>query len=264
MAITFNSQINSLYTANVATEAAYQAPGTYGITAADVNSAITSVTVTLAGTGFTVLPTVAFAGTGGATATAKAKVVSATVAAAGTGGTPGTQTVTGTTGTGTKFTASVTVSGGGAITAVLSILTGGSYTVIPTAIANEPVIGAGLTGAQLSVALGVESVTVTAGGAYQTAPAVTFGGAGGSGATATAVISAAEEARMLTMIEVIRSYFASCSTSAEAYAMRDIIRLMMGRIPGGNGTAAFNASTLATRIQIAGILRFATQPRVDY
>jgi hypothetical protein len=95
-------------------------------------------------------------------------VVSATIAAAGSGGTNGTQTVTGTTGTGTKFTASVTVSGG-AITAVLSILTAGIYTVNPTTLTNEPVTGAGLTGAALNIKMGVVQVlalTSLQGGSY--------------------------------------------------------------------------------------------------
>ena len=85
-------------------------------------------------------------------------VVSATIQAGGSGGTNGTQTVTGTTGTGTKFTASVTVAGG-AITAVLSITSAGSYTVEPSA--NDPVTGAGLTGAVLTVVTGVGIVSLT-------------------------------------------------------------------------------------------------------
>lgn len=84
--------------------------------------------------------------------------VSATVAAGGTGGTNGTQTVTGTTGTGTKFQASVTVAAN-AITAVLSITVPGSYTVNPTILTAEPVTGAGLTGAQLSVVMGALTAT---------------------------------------------------------------------------------------------------------
>lgn len=82
-------------------------------------------------------------------------VQSATVNAGGSGGTNGTQTVTGTTGTGTKFQASVTVAGG-AITAVLSITTAGSYSVLPTSLTAEPVTGASLTGATLS--LGVSAI----------------------------------------------------------------------------------------------------------
>lgn len=100
-------------------------------------------------------------------------VVSATVAAGGAGGTPGTQIVTGTTGTGTPFQASVTVSGGGAVTAVLSITVSGSYTVNPTSITNEPVTGAGLAGAQLSVIMGVQSVAVLNRGVFTANPALT-------------------------------------------------------------------------------------------
>lgn len=79
-------------------------------------------------------------------------VQNAAVKAGGSGGTNGTQTVTGTTGTGTKFQASVTVTSG-AISAVGSITTAGDYTVLPTALDAEPVTGAGLTGATLSLAM---------------------------------------------------------------------------------------------------------------
>lgn len=112
---------------------------------------------------------------------ATTKVVSATIAAGGSGGSDGTQTVTGTTGTGTKFTASVTVSGG-AITAVLSILTGGSYTVNPTTPSAEPVTGASLSGAQLNVVLGANTVTVgspTSYSEFPTNPAATTGAPSG-------------------------------------------------------------------------------------
>ena len=101
---------------------------------------------------------------------ATTQVVSATVADGGTGGTPGTQTVTGTTGTGTKFQASVTVNGGGAISAVLSITVGGAYTVNPTGLSAEPVTGASLSGAELDIVMGVNTVTVATPGAYITAP----------------------------------------------------------------------------------------------
>lgn len=80
------------------------------------------------------------------------EVYSATVKSGGSGGSNGTQTVTGTTGTGTKFQASVTVSGG-AITAVLGVTVGGLYTVRPTNLAAEPVTGASLTGATLSLTM---------------------------------------------------------------------------------------------------------------
>ena len=101
-------------------------------------------------------------------------VQNAAVVTAGTGGTNGTQTVTGTTGTGTKFQASVTVSGGG-ITAVLSITVAGAYTVLPTNLNNEPVTGAGLSGAALSLAMtgSILFSTITTENASQTGT-VTF------------------------------------------------------------------------------------------
>jgi len=79
-------------------------------------------------------------------------VQNAAVNAGGSGGTSGTQTVTGTTGTGTKFQASVIVSGG-AIAAVSSITVAGLYTTLPSNLNAEPVTGAGLTGATLSLAM---------------------------------------------------------------------------------------------------------------
>jgi hypothetical protein len=114
------------------------------------------------------------------------KVVTATIAAAGTGGTPGSQTVTGTTGTGTKFTATVTISGAGAISSVDAISTGGVYTVNPTTLTAEPVTGASLSGAQLSVSMGIQSISIVYAGVF-TATSTTFtqGSTSGSGAGAT-------------------------------------------------------------------------------
>lgn len=79
-------------------------------------------------------------------------VTGAGVASGGSGGTNGAATVTGTTGTGTPFQANVTIAGG-AITAVNSITVGGLYTASPTNVAAEPVTGAGLTGATLSLTM---------------------------------------------------------------------------------------------------------------
>jgi len=113
---------------------------------------------------------------------ATTQVVSAAVAAGGAGGANGTQAVTGTTGTGTKFQASVTVAGG-AITAVLSITVPGNYTVNPAAIATEPVTGAGLAGAQLSVKMGVGTIAIFNGGVFTANPTGgTFTQASSSGA----------------------------------------------------------------------------------
>jgi hypothetical protein len=102
----------------------------------------------------------------GATLTDRSSVVnsivtSAAVVAGGSGGSNGTQTVTGTTGTGTKFQASVTIASG-AITAVLSITVAGLYTALPTNPAAEPVTGAGLTGATLSLTMATTATQLAA------------------------------------------------------------------------------------------------------
>lgn len=89
---------------------------------------------------------------------------------AGTGGTPGTATVTGTTGTGTKFQATVTISPGGIITSVDSLILPGSYTVNPASLTNAPVTGGGLTGAQLSILMGVNTFTITNPGVFTNNP----------------------------------------------------------------------------------------------
>lgn len=136
---------------------------------------IITAAVNAAGTGYVPGDTITLGGgtatTAGVFTVTHTKAVSATVNAGGSGGTPGTQTVTGTTGTGTKFQASVTVSGGGAITAVLSITVAGDYTVNPTDITQEPVTGASLTGAKLSVVMGVLTKSVTTAGVYSAVPA---------------------------------------------------------------------------------------------
>jgi hypothetical protein len=114
------------------------------------------------------------------------KVVSATVAAAGSGGTTGTHTVTGTTGRGQYFQASVTIAGG-IVTGVSSITVPGAYFTNPTTLATEPVTGAGLTGAQLSLKMGVAQAIPTSPGGWSVAPSnpVAQGSTSGSGTGAT-------------------------------------------------------------------------------
>ena len=257
MAITYSSQILTLYNGSVGNDAAYQSPGTYGLPASSVRGALQSIAVTAPGTGYTCIPTVTISGSGGGTATAKLKVISATVAAGGSGGTDGAGTiVTGTTGTGTRFQASVTVSGG-AIASVQSITLGGSYSVVPSSLSNEPVTGGNVTGGQLAIVLGVESITVGAGGAYQVTPTIGFTGGAGSGATATATLANDEEAKLLTLIEVVRSYFASVGVE-EANTAKDVLLRMISR---ANTGGTFNASTIATAMQKAGVVRYAKRPR---
>lgn len=167
-----------------------------GATAHVTGLKLVSATVGSPGTGHVPGDVLPLADDGGTTKTTQAKaaiattqVVSAAVAAghAGTGGTPGPAVVTGTTGTGTKFQANVTIGVGGTVTSVNSIAVAGSYTVNPSAIANEPVTGGGLTGLQLNIVMGAATLTVNTAGLYAAVPAnpAAQGTSTGSGVGAT-------------------------------------------------------------------------------
>jgi len=120
--------------------------------------------------------------------TQAANVAAWTIAAAGTyTGTTGAITVTGTTGTGIKFQANVTATNGSGITAINSITVPGAYTVNPTTLTAEPVTGANLTGATLSIRMGVLTPNVTTPGTYTVLPTnpTAQGATSGSGTGAT-------------------------------------------------------------------------------
>lgn len=116
------------------------------------------------------------------------QVVSATVTAAGSGNlVAGAGTIVeGTTGTGTKFRASVTIGAAGNIVSVDSVTLAGDYTVNITDINAEPIIyisgntGTTLTGATLTVRMGVKTVTIQAVGTYLV-PTTTFTQASSTG-----------------------------------------------------------------------------------
>jgi hypothetical protein len=102
-------------------------------------------------------------------------VMSVTLVSGGSGGTSvtgstsGSCVVTGTTGAGErKFSANVTISGG-AIASVGSIVNAGQYSANPTVLTAEPVTGCGaLTGATVSLVMGVLLPVVTTQGSYTT------------------------------------------------------------------------------------------------
>jgi len=114
--------------------------------------------------------------TGGVQSTAAVLTVNTTVLAGivtivnrGTGGTPlANAIVTGTTGTGTKFQVEVFIDGAGVINSITGIVNGGNYTANPSALSNEPVTGAGLSGAALSISMGVGTFTFTNRGVFTT------------------------------------------------------------------------------------------------
>lgn len=176
----------------------------YGVATEELegNAGVTSVTVTVAGTGFTVRPTVAFSGGGGsgATATATAKVITFTVgsaldADAGTGYANG-DVIKVDGGTGTSANATVTTNASNTSVASLALVNGGSYTVLPTLTGEATIAETGSgSGLLVDLAMGLNDVTVTASGNnYSSAPAVTIGGAGGVGATATSTLQSTEAA----------------------------------------------------------------------
>lgn len=97
--------------------------------------------------------------------------------------------VTAITGTGTGLTVNVTMK-----VANITILTQGSFTALGTLAGNIPTSDSATgTGATLDLSIGVgNTVTITnTGTGYASLPAVTFGGTGLTGATGTAVKSAA-------------------------------------------------------------------------
>ena len=165
--------------------------------------AVTTVTVGTPGSGYTSVPTVAFAAapSGGVTATGTAVLSGGAVTAVAVT-TPGAGYVTGVTVTfsapqlagGTTATGTVTVDAGtGAITAIVITSGGTGYTTAPTATLGN--LGTPTTTAVLgAVTIGTSTITgVTinnAGSGYITAPTITFTGGGGTGAAATAAIAA--------------------------------------------------------------------------
>ena len=201
--------------------------GTFGISPAEMVDSlggVSAVTVTAPGSGFTVRPTVAFAGaaTTNATATATAKVVAVTL-----GGDLGSSaysngdvvTIAGGTSTiAANVNILTTNSTGGVLT--VSINAAGSYTALPTLANNAPTGGTG-TGLKLDLSFGVAAVAVTANGTgYTSAPAVTFGG-GGTGAKATAALTT-EQMKVTSAGWVLRKKFGNRVQYETLVAMKSI------------------------------------------
>lgn len=157
---------------------------------------VSAITIVTPGTGFTARPTLAVAAApnaNGVNATATAVGILVTVAINAAGGGSGyangdVLTIAG--GTGTAATANVvsTNSTGGITNAV--VRTPGAYTALPT-LSNNQVTDAGAgANAGLDLTIGVGPATITEKGlGYTSIPAITVGGAGGSGANAQATIA---------------------------------------------------------------------------
>lgn len=160
-------------------------------------SNVVSVTVTAAGSGFTVRPTVTFSGGGGtgAAGNTTAKVVSVSIGGSGGGsGYVNAEVVTVAGGTGTSANVTIANTDASGVVTSVSLVSGqeGSYTALPTRANNSPTGGSG-SGLSLDLSIGLNTVTVSANGSgYTSVPTVTIGGAGGNGATATAVLNTSE------------------------------------------------------------------------
>jgi len=172
----------------------------FGVSAAEMaveDSKVTAVTVTAAGSGYTVRPTLTFsAPTDGTTATATAvgTVVTMTVGANNGNGYSNGDVVRVTGGTGTVANATVTTFDGNTSVETLTIVNGGAYTVLPslTDAATTNDTGSGDENLVVDLSIGVGStITITnAGSGYTAAPTITFAGTGGTGSAATATIRA--------------------------------------------------------------------------
>ena len=151
---------------------------------------VSAIPVSAAGSGYTSIPTVSVSGGSGSGADASVlmEVVSAGVAGGGSGATNGACTVTGTTGYGTKFQATGTVTGG-ALGGTLTVSVAGSYYYLPTSLTAEPVTGCGLTGATLSLSMGVGSVVVNYGGSGYPSSGSTASLSGGNATLGTPTVS---------------------------------------------------------------------------
>ena len=148
-------------------------------------------TIATAGSSGSYIPGETISITGGTNTTqavekvASTQVIGITVNAGGTGGINGACKIFGTTGKGAYFSANATISGG-ALTAIGSIITNGAYTTNPTSLTAEPVGNVcSLTGATVTLQMGVQSVVPNNAGAYTVVPSnpVATGAGSVSGAT---------------------------------------------------------------------------------
>ncbi len=164
------------------------------LNATSAQDSIASIAVDAAGSGYTSVPTVTITSGGGtgATATAKLKVVTFEVAGGGSGtGYVVGDSLTVNLGSGTEAVFEVSSIGESGVVDGVTLTSGGSYTAVSSFTAVATSGGTG-SGCQLNIlTMGVESVTVTAGGdGYTSAPTVTFSGSG-TGTTTTVTLAQA-------------------------------------------------------------------------
>src|SRR6185437_11237765 len=74
-------------------------------------------------------------------------------------------------------------------------------------------------------------------------------------------INGTNETRLLTVLEIVRSYMAVISDHNEAKVFRECISHMLAELPTGGGASSYPATTVATRAQKIALTIFAKQPR---
>lgn len=211
------------------------AVGTFGVSPAEMvdnvaYAQVASVTVTSAGSGFTVRPTITFTNGGvsatGAAANVTAKVVAVTLgggaSAGGTGYANG-QVVAvagGTSSVAANVNILTTNSTGGVLT--VSINAAGVYTALPTLANCVTTANAAGSGLKLDLSFGVAAATMTSNGTgYTQTPTVTFGGAGGTGATGIAALRS-EQMKVTSAGWVLRKAFGNRVQYETLVAMKTI------------------------------------------
>lgn len=263
MAIDFTNDILSLYENKVANEAAYQVPGLYNIPAGVMDGdSVAAVSVDNAGSGYTSVPAISFVGEASedAVATAVMTAVGATVAAAGTGYAEGdTVTLAGGTNSSPVIVSVSAVGAEGAITSV-TISDGGDYTVLAAnPMAQGSTSGTG-TGATFTISWGIGSVTVSDGGSgYASAPTVNVSGNAELSADMSVSV---DQSELLTMVEVIRSYFAKIESAEEAKIAQGVLYRMLSRLKTSRGSSAYNGSIIAGRAREMAMKYFAGTYRI--
>ena len=173
---------------------------------------VASATVTVAGSGYTSVPTIAFSGGGGSSAAATAVMgVGAIASTAGSGYTSA-PTVGFTGGSGSGATATVVLSGGG-LGAFTVTAPGTGYTSAPTVTLTG---GGGSSGAGTAT-LKLTSVTIgTAGTGYTSAPTMAYSGGGGTLAASTAVLGGSHSVDAVDLYALSIRYY-SCIVNFKSH-----------------------------------------------
>jgi hypothetical protein len=139
---------------------------------------------------------------------------------------------------------------------VLPTTTGGTTTVAP----------AGGTGATVNTTFAVALVVMTNNGADYTSAPVATPSAGN--ATFQAVLAAdtgttpsLNERSLLTVIETLRSYFATIESAGEARFVNTVLRKMLAELQQGGGASTYSAANNATRARNEAMRFYAKRVR---